>query len=234
MVKSPMEYFESQDFDAKASPDASMTQTEVAFIRKYMGMDPLHALAATPPVAESDSRSASPVAVPGIGRLAQAVDQSPHEEEASIEGMLRTAESLQLVGFYVGSQLYALPTLAIQEVIRKQPISQLPMAPFFVSGVINLRGRITPLVRLRALLDMPVANADGERFTIICRCRGLQFGMQIDQLQTMYRVTQEDLNWNAEANVGANVEFITGLFEVDDKLIPIISIERLVDKVLNA
>jgi purine-binding chemotaxis protein CheW len=141
---------------------------------------------------------------------------------------------LQLVGFYVGSQLYALPTLAIQEVIRKQEISQLPMAPPFVSGVINLRGRITPLIRLRVLLDAQTGKQDGERFNIICRCRGLQFGLQIDQLGTMYRVTQDELNWNAESSVGANAEFVTGLYEVNDKLIPLISIERLFNKVLSA
>ena len=223
MVKSPMEYFEAQSFDTNVSPQDSMSAAELAFVQKYMGMDARQALASVP-VAEGDpkARGASVPAAP------------VPVEDVSIETSLRTAESVQMVGFYVGSQLYALPTLAIQEVIRQQPASQLPMAPSFVSGVINLRGHITPLIRMRALLDMPAAGKDDERFTIICRCRGLQFGVQIDQLQTMYRVMQQELNWNAEASVGANVEFITGLFEVDSKLIPIISIDRLVDKVLNA
>ena len=233
MVKSPMEYFESQEFDAKVSSQDGMTQAEMDFVRKYMGMEPQQALASIPKIG-GDSQPLPVIAAPAgasVGTAAPAQSAPPAEE--SIEAMLRTVESVQLVGFYVGSQLYALPTLTIQEVIRKQEISQLPMAPSFVSGVINLRGRITPLVRLRSLLDMPLAGQDDERFTVICRCRGLQFGMQIDQLQTMYRVLQRDLNWNAESNVGANVEFITGLFEVNDRLIPIISVERLVDKVLN-
>ena len=237
MVKSPMEYFESQEFDTKASPQDSMTQAEMDFVRKYMGMEPNQALASVPAVggdAQPLAPIPAPAAAPGVVSVGIPVPAEPLPlEEASFEAKLREAESVQLVGFYVGSQLYALPTLVIQEVIRKQEVSQLPMAPSFVSGVINLRGRITPLIRLRALLDMPVAGQDDERFTVICRCQGLQFGMQIDQLQTMYRVMQSDLNWNAESNVGANVEFITGLFEVNDRLIPIISIERLVDKVLN-
>jgi purine-binding chemotaxis protein CheW len=229
-----MEYFASQDFDAKVSPQDSMTAAEADFIRKYMGMDPSQALASVPVIGD-DARTQPVLAMPGgAPRVRAAAPAEASAEEAPIELSLRAAESVQLVGFYVGSQLYALPTLDIQEVIRRQEISQLPMAPCFVSGVINLRGRITPLIRLRALLDMPAAGQNDERFTIICRCRGLQFGVQIDQLQTMYRVMQPDLNWNAEASVGANVEFITGLFEVDDKLIPIISIDRLVDKVLNA
>lgn len=220
MVKSPMEYFEAQEFDTQGSPHDTMSPAELAFVQKYMGMDAGQALAAIP-VAEGDPdariQHGEPLPI----------------EDVSIETTLREAESVQMVGFYVGSQLYALPTLAIQEVIRRQEVSQLPMAPSFVSGVINLRGHITPLIRLRALLDMPPAGPNDERFTIICRCRGLQFGVQIDQLQTMYRVMQRDLNWNAEASVGANVEFITGLFEVDSRLIPVISIERMVDKVIS-
>ena len=254
MVKSPIEYFASQDFDAKVSPEDSMTPAELAFVRKYMGMDPVQALASVP-VAEGDSpasppapapasppasmpagvpRATSPASAPQGAPAVRAPVEALPVETMSVETTLRTAESVQFVGFYVGSQLYAMPTLAIQEVIRRQAVSQLPMAPSFVSGVINLRGHITPLIRMRTLLDMPEAGDDDERFTIICRCGGLQFGVQIDQLQTMYRVLQKDLNWNAEASVGANVEFITGLFEVDNKLVPIISIDRLVDKVLNA
>lgn len=233
MVKSPMEYFASQEFDTKTSPQDSMSPAELAFVRKYMGMDPAQALASIPVAAGDSSPHPAVAGISGVRPAAAPAEPLP-VEDVSIEATLRTAESVQLVGFYVGSQLYALPTLAIQEVIRRQEVSQLPMAPSFVSGVINLRGHITPLIRLRALLDMPVGGQDDERFTIICRCRGLQFGMQIDQLQTMYRVMQPDLNWNAEASVGANVEFITGLFEINDKLIPIISIDRLVDKVLNA
>jgi purine-binding chemotaxis protein CheW len=276
MVKSPLEYFASQTFEAGAQAAGSeMSAAELAFIRKYMGMDASRALAAVPPVEGPSAIAAPPPVAPPIpasspmapspaapppvsGPLAQAPGVSavagpaPAEiapapavqrpaapvsappAEASIETSLREADSVQMVGFFVGSQIYALPTLAIQEVIRRQEISQLPMAPDFVSGVINLRGHITPLIQLRSLLDLPAASAEQERFTIICRCRGLQFGVQIDGLQTMYRVQQEDLNWNAEASVGANVEFITGLFEVEGRLIPIISVDRLVAKILDS
>jgi purine-binding chemotaxis protein CheW len=271
MVKSPLEYFASQTFDAGGPAGGSeMSVAELAFIRKYMGMDAGQALAAVPPV-EGPSAIAAPAPAaapippaaatppsagiapvpedPGFSAVAEPVpaEAAPvpaaavrppappvgAPEEISIETSLREADSVQMVGFFVGSQIYALPTLAIQEVIRRQEVSQLPMAPEFVSGVINLRGHITPLIQLRSLLDLPAAGAEQERFTIICRCRGLQFGVQIDSLQTMYRVQQKDLNWNAEASVGANVEFITGLFEVEGRLIPIISVDRLVAKVLD-
>jgi purine-binding chemotaxis protein CheW len=260
MVKSPLEYFASQTFDAGGQTGGSeMSAAELVFIRKYMGMDAGQALAAVPPVegpsaivapapaaapvppAPATPPSADTAPVPGAPGLSAVAEPVPveaasagaPEEETSIETSLREADSVQMVGFFVGSQIYALPTLAIQEVIRRQEVSQLPMAPDFVSGVINLRGHITPLIQLRSLLDLPAAGEEQERFTIICRCRGLQFGVQIDSLQTMYRVQQKDLNWNAEASVGANVEFITGLFEVEGRLIPIISVDRLVAKVLD-
>ena len=232
MVMSPVEYFESQNFDTNVSSQSAMSAAELAFVQKYMGMPPGKALASVPEVRPEGDTPPQPGVHPVVAR--PSVPESLPIREQPIEMALREAESVQLVGFFVGHQIYALPTLAIQEVIRRQDPFLLPMAPPYVSGVINLRGHITPLIRMRALLDMPQNGMEQERFTIICRCQGLQFGLEIDQLQTMYRVSQKDLNWNAETSVGANVEFITGLFEVQDRLIPIISIDRLVEKVLNA
>ena len=232
MVMSPVEYFESQSFDTNVSPQSAMSAAELAFVQKYMGMSPGKALAAIPEVRLEGDTPPPPGMSPAAAR--PSVSEPLPVRAQPIEVTLREAEAVQLVGFFVGHQIYALPTLAIQEVIRRQDPFLLPMAPPYVSGVINLRGHITPLIRMRALLDMPQNDVEQERFTIICRCQGLQFGLEIDQLQTMYRVSQSDLNWNAEASVGANVEFITGLFEVQDRLIPIISIDRLVGKVLNA
>ncbi len=239
MVKSPIEYFESQSFDARsATPE--MSPKEISFIQKYMGIDPSKALASIPVVIPegepsfggTSSSSPMPVA-PSQSTPMLASQTAPsqveivEEEYVPLDNILKESSSIQLVGFYVDNQTYALPTLAIQEVIRAQEISLLPMAPDFVSGVINLRGHITPLINMRLLLGIP--QEEKEKFIIVCRCQGLQFGLQIDQLQTMHRVNQEDINWNAEASIGADAEFIIGLFEVTDRLIPIMSIDKLVE-----
>ncbi|MEG1610545.1 MAG: chemotaxis protein CheW [Bilophila sp.] len=93
---------------------------------------------------------------------------------------------------------------------------------------------MTPLLRLRDILELPAPKSgEGDRFTIVCRCRGLQVGLQVDSVHNMYRVDQKDIQWNVEVKLGFNGESVSGLFKLEDKLIPIVSVERIVDRMLQ-
>lgn len=223
MVKSPIEYFESQTFDAKASGTDDLSPAERQFMRKYLGVDGAASaeLLESLPEAEGD---------PDV-RLPSA-DEA--ESTASYEATLREEPQVQLVGFNMDNQLFTIPTMLVQEVIRTMPPSRLPMTPSYVSGIINLRGKVTPMIRLRDLLGCSLPpKGQADRFTIICRCRGLQLGVQIDSVRSMYRINQEDLQWNVEVELGINGECIAGLFKLDGKLVPIISVERIVETMLE-
>ena len=227
MVKSPVEYLEVQDFTAQSGSDEPLTAAESLFVRKYLGADVY-------------SAGGQAVGDDGAGK-ARAARLPPmphslveHEEAKSIEASLRQEEQVQFVGFTLGEQLYTLPTALVQEVIRKLPPYHLPVATPHVAGVINLRGHVTPLIRLRELVEAGSPLEGGaNQFTIICRCRGLQIGIQIDRVHNMYRVAQGDIQWNVEALLGGNGDCILGLFELDNKIVPIISIERIVQMVLD-
>lgn len=242
MVKSPLEYFADQDFDLEPPAHQGVNDTEKAFIQKYMGLSLADALEAVPQAEaaqDSAQQGAGQGVLPGLTQKEPAQvsqETTPSEPLAEEEGLLeklRSMPSVQFVGFYIGPQLFALPTLAIQEVIRKEPVWALPLAPKYIRGVINLRGRITPLIKLRDLLDVAPAKGQEAAFTIICRSKGLQFGIEIERLQSMYRIPQEELNWDAETSIGANVEFINGMFVQQDKIIPVVNVERLVEHVVG-
>ena len=90
------------------------------------------------------------------------------------------------------------------------------------------------MIRLRDLLgSTPPPRGQADRFTIICRCQGLQLGVQIDSVRSMYRINQEDIQWNVEVELGINGDCIAGLFKLNDKLVPIISVERIVETMLQ-
>lgn len=158
-------------------------------------------------------------------------------KEPPLETMLRQEAQCQMVGFYIGDQEFVVPTKAMQEVIRYEPPIRIPLAPSFVTGVISLRGRVTPVVNLRNMLVVNNAPLDGEGCIIICQCRGLQLGFLVEKIHTMYRVDQKDLDWGAEAQLGSNAEadFISGIMKSDggNRLVGIISVDRIVDYVLH-
>ena len=236
MTKTPEEYFKEQEFNAKpvaaeSVPDASgnFTAAERAFMEKYLGMNEKAVLGKLG-IEASENDSAA-----GAARSQNLVPESAPEieREPDLIEQLKNDEELQLVSFFVGVQEFTVPIIAVQEVIKFMPPTRLPAAPHFVAGIINLRGRVTPLVHLRDLLGNPRGQESGDQFIVVCRRHGLQLGLIIDRVHTMYRTAQSSVDWAIESHLGVNVEFISGLMKSGDKLIGIISVDRIVDSVLQ-
>lgn len=152
-------------------------------------------------------------------------------DAAESQKALRRQDILQLIGFRLADQEYALPIDVIQEVIRAVDATKLPSAPAFLSGVINLRGKVTPLVSLRTLLRLP---PDDDKFVVVCRRLGLQIGLQIQAVSTMHRVRQDRIDWNIESLLGVQNDFISGLIRTEDRrLIGILSLDHIVQTLLK-
>ena len=225
MKKTPEQYFQEQNFanlEATIKAGYQFTAAEKAFMQKYLGVDgadlngsfDLSAELAKEPVFVEDGFNLGP-------------------EEEPVEQILRREEQLLLVGFFIGDQEFTLPTLAVQEVIKATATAKIPSAPGFVGGVINLRGRVTPLVHLGDMLEVHNHDKKKDDFIIICRRRGLQIGLMIERVHTMYRVKQESIDWAIEAHIGTSVEYISGLLKINDMLVSIVSIDRVVESILK-
>lgn len=220
MSKSPEDYFKEQDFSATAPDSAAFTPAEQAFMDKYLGVDGGTVL--------------DKIGISESGPVQREPDQ--HEEmaaEQSLDDMLKATPELLMVGFFIGGQEFTLPTVAVQEVIRFMPPAKLPAAPPFVAGVINLRGRVTPLIHLRDVLEVASPRQGEDKFIIVCRRQGFQVGMIIERVHTMYRVPQNDIDWSIEAHIGANVDFISGLLKLQEKLVGIVSVDRVIASILT-
>ncbi len=219
MTKSPEEYFKEQNFTADGQSAGGFTPAEQAFMDKYLGMDGGETLAKLGITGKEASE-----AVP---------DQHPEmTAEQSLEEVMRSADELLMVGFFLGEQEFTVPTIAVQEVIRAMPLAKLPAAPPLVAGVINLRGKVTPIVRLRDILAVNSPRLADDKFIIVCRRQGLQVGMMIERVHTMYRVPQADIDWNIETHLGINVELIAGLLKLRDQLVGIVSVDRVISSII--
>lgn len=221
MNKSPEDYFKEQDFSANEADKSSFTSAEQAFMDKYLGVE-----------------SGAFLERIGIDDKKPAPDSAPdqHAEmaaEEDLDAMLRSSPELLMVGFFIGGQEFTLPTVAVQEVIRTMPLAKLPAAPRFVAGVVNLRGKVTPLIHLRDMLEVASPRQGEDKFIIVCRRQGFQVGMIIERVHTMYRVPQSDIDWSIEAHMGINVDFVSGLLKLNDQLVGIVSVDRVIASILK-
>ena len=222
MNKSPEEYFAEQDFSAsaKAGGGEHFTPAERSFIDKYMGVN--------------EGEVLQQIGLNAEAAAAAPADQHPEmAAEENLNTMLRSSPELLMVGFFLGSQEFTIPTVTVQEVIRSTPTAKLPAAPPFVAGVVNLRGKVTPLIRLRDMLEVASPRQGDDNFIIVCRRMGIQVGMLIERVHTMYRVPQSDIDWGIEAHLGINVDFIAGLLKLREQLVGIVSVDRVIESIVK-
>lgn len=240
-MKTLEQYFKDQPLlpdDITAHRDnKDLTSAEQAFLRKYLGFESLSGdqsptiQAVTPEQVMAGPTSSTDVAHETKGTTAPR-GSSIGPDPAELQKTLREQPELQLIGFRLADQDYALPIEVIQEVIRSVEATKLPSAPTFLSGVVNLRGRVTPLVSLRNLLRLPPGE---DLFIIVCRHGGLQVGLQIQAVSTMHRVKQERIDWAVESLLGVQNEMICGLIRSESqRLISILSLDHLVQSLVKS
>ena len=238
MVKTPEEYFSGQSFTppGMAGSSSALSAAEQAFVQKYLGVDALADMSIYAPDAADAAPDAAlgSISTPGVeGREDHAV--RPAHSAVSLKTQLTTLPTVQMVSFYVREQIFLLPVCVIVEVLRHMPLTRLPMAPSFVAGVVNLRGRVTPLLHLDALLTLDQQHRyTPESFIVVCGSEEMQLGLIVDKIHTMYMLDQAKINWNAEAQLGASADLLCGLAEVNDHLHGIVDPQMIVEKLLEA
>jgi len=205
------------------------SESEQAFMEKYLGLDWKSRLAG--------SRLDRPAAVESVAGFAPPAAGDPlqpdEDQDEALEKNLAQASQLQLVGFHVGEEMFGVPMEFVSEVIRMPQPTKLPAAPPFLSGIVNLRGRVTPLIDMGVLFGIDQAQ-EPPRFVIVCRFRGIRLGMQVRSIAAMHRAAGADAQWNVEQQLGMAAAYLAGLLRAGEKLIRIISVSRLFHKVMKA
>jgi purine-binding chemotaxis protein CheW len=210
----------------------TFSEAERAFLSRYMGDDFEAALARSglsrPAAALTVSGEPAPDPAP-----AQARESADVEDAAALEAALAEARELKLVGFTVAGQELAVPIAQVQEVLRAMPLTRLPAAPDHIAGVTNLRGRVAPMVDLGRIMDLRGECAQ-QRFVIVCRCRGMLVGLLVEAISTMHQASGDDVEWGVEARVGVASDMVLGLLKVGERLVKILSVDSLFQKVLKS
>ena len=98
------------------------------------------------------------------------------------------SEIKQYVGFMMGSEHYGVDIMAVEEIIRSMDITPVPRAPSFVVGLINLRGRIIPVVDLRDRLKIPVAGASESMRIIVMKIDNRRLGFIVDKVEEVMHI----------------------------------------------
>jgi purine-binding chemotaxis protein CheW len=135
---------------------------------------------------------------------------------------------LQLVTFRIDSEEYGVEVLKVREIIRMPTITHMPNTPHYVDGIINLRGKVIPIVSMRRRFGMMDENYNSHTRIIIMDVNGSLTGFVVDAVAEVVRIPSGEIQPPPSLSTGQiDQESITGVFNHHDRMLIVMDIERM-------
>jgi len=134
---------------------------------------------------------------------------------------------LQLVTFKLGTEEFGVDILKVQEINKMMNITRIPNAPAFIEGVINLRGKIIPIVDLRKRLGFREQPYDKSTRIIVVELEGLVLGFIVDSVSEVLRIPGNTIEPPPSMVAGIESEYIEGVGKLDDRLLILLELKKI-------
>lgn len=132
----------------------------------------------------------------------------------------------QLVSFVVENEEFGVDILKVQEIIRTVEITRVPKSPAFVEGVINLRGKIVPVIDLRRRFGIEKKAHDNETRIIVVELPEKVVGFLVDKVKEVIRVEKSVIE-PTELTTNVNANYITGVAKLQDRLLILLDLDKV-------
>ncbi len=137
-------------------------------------------------------------------------------------------EEKQLVVFDLNTEAYGVDIGSVREIIRLQDITKVPGTPDFVEGVINLRGKVTPVVDLRKKLGITVAEQNAENRIVVMDIAGQDIGMVVDAVTEVLRISASAVEPPSTVITSTtDHDYLMGIAKLDEKLIILLDLDKV-------
>ncbi len=133
----------------------------------------------------------------------------------------------QLVTFSIGEEEFGIDILKVQEIIRMVAITKVPKAPSFVEGVINLRGKVIPVIDLRKRFGMSSREHDKDTRIMVIEICSMIVGFVVDAVSEVLRIPQDTIEPPPPVVAGIESDYISGVGKLADRLLILLDLDRL-------
>ncbi len=135
----------------------------------------------------------------------------------------------QLCTFYLDQYYFGVDVLNVQEVLRYQEMTSVPLAPPEVEGLINLRGQIVTAIDMRRRLELPERTSGEPPLNVIIRTEDGAVSLLVDEIGDVLEVNEDAFEGPPETVSGVAREIIEGAYKQPDRLLLVLSPEKTVD-----
>ena len=133
----------------------------------------------------------------------------------------------QLVVFDLSGEAYGVSIATVREIIRMQTITYVPDTPDFVEGVINLRGKVNPVVDLRKRFDLNVTSETDDSRIVVVDIGGEDIGVIVDAVTEVLRISENAVEPTSALMTTEDSYYIEGVAKLGDRLLILLDLERV-------
>jgi purine-binding chemotaxis protein CheW len=141
--------------------------------------------------------------------------------------------------FLLGDECYAIPALKVREIVRLSAITAVPHLPDSIRGVINLRGKIIPVMDLRVRFGLPSAANTGQTCIILVQVRTARsqssaMGLVVDGVEEVVQLVESDIEQTPDFGSHIAIHYLLGMAKIKGKVQALLDIDEVVSREATA
>jgi purine-binding chemotaxis protein CheW len=136
----------------------------------------------------------------------------------------------QVALFELGGETYGLDIGTVHEIIRMQPITRVPKAPFFVEGVINLRGKVIPVVDMRKRFALEKSDRTKNNRIVVVAINGTTIGIIVDAVTEVLRIPNAAVEPASSIITAGDTDYLQGIAKLGDRMVILLDLGKILSK----
>ena len=136
----------------------------------------------------------------------------------------------QLVIFDLGGEVYGIDIASVHEIIRMQAITKVPKAPFFVEGIINLRGKVIPVVDMRRRFGLPKVEQTKDNRIVVVDSGGTNTGIIVDAVAEVLRISEDSVEPPSDIITTTDSDYLMGIAKRDSTMIILLDLDKVLSE----
>ena len=139
-------------------------------------------------------------------------------------------KELQVVGFRIGRETFGLPISIVREIVRVPDITAVPNAPDYIEGVINLRGRIIPVVDLRKRFGEKSFEVNKKNRIVVVELESRLVGLIVNSASEVLRISPSEIDEPHNVFKEGELNYITGIGKLNGRLVILLDLNRVLQR----
>jgi len=139
-------------------------------------------------------------------------------------------KDVHLVGFRVGRENFGVPIGSVHEIVRMMDATSVPDSPEYIEGVINLRGKIIPIVDLRKRFGEPAIANNKKNRILVAEIQGRLVGLLVDAASEVIKIPPEQIEPPPNVFEEGELNYVTGVGKLNGRLIILIDLSKILQR----